>query len=292
MSWLSDAILQVREQTNEPVAKYSAARVIHYLEQACAVELGDIFAQADGPNTVLWELNVQSGVRHYARPPHIMTIHAIFKANDRYEADWFAAPRGRSSVYGPGIVLDNNQIHLMPDVLTDDTLNVWYSTNGEIRLATGPLGGASTTSALVLGTPTLGTLDPRDMGYAGTTLRVTATDGRIEDRHVSSSTFDGTTHTANVDPAFTIPIAGATYETVPAFGSLFLSAIAYQASLMIMAPDAPKQRMDRIEARMKAVRRQLRQNTARLNGITGKRFQGDSWLARVSPLDGWRGRRV
>ena len=292
MSWLETAILHVREATNEPVSKYSDARVIYYLEQACAVELGDIFAQADGPNTVLWELSLQSGVRHYVRPPHVATIHAIFKANDQYERQWFVAPRGRSSCLGPGISFDNNMITVEPTVQRDEVLNVWHSTNGEIKLCTGPVASDSTASCIKLDTPTLGVRDPRAYGYAGATVRVTATDGRIEDRHVSSSTFDGTTHAVCAVPDFTIPVTGGTYEMVPAFGSLFLSAISYQASIAMMAPDSPIKRIARIADMLKSVRRQLRQNTSRLNGITGKRFQGDSWLARIPPLDGWRGRRA
>jgi len=291
MSWLSEAIQHVREATNEPVAKYSDARVIYYLEQACAVELGDIFQQADGPNTCLWELSLQSGVRHYARPPHIQSIYAIFKANDNYERQWFVAPRGRSSAFGPGISFDNHMITVEPTVQRDETLHVWYGTTGEIKLCTGPVASGSTASCIRLDTPTLGTRDPRANGYAGATVRITATDGRVEDRHVSSSTFDGTTHTVCPVPDFTIPVTGGTYELVPAFGALFLSAIAYGAALDMMAPDTKVNRIKRVEERRSAVRRQLRMNTTRLNLITGKRFQGDTWLARIPPLDGWRGRR-
>jgi hypothetical protein len=88
-----------------------------------------------------------------------------------------------------------------------------------------------------------------------------------------------------------VPLAGAVYEMVPPHGALFMAAIAYQATLSMLAPDAVMARISRIEQRLAAVRRQLRQNTCRLNQITGKRFQGDTWLARTAPIDGWRGRR-
>jgi hypothetical protein len=280
MGWLTDAIQKVRDQNNEPRAKYSDNRVLEYLEDACGVVMGELQTMRDGPNTVRWDLAVEADKWQYRLPPNIQTVYAVFKADDDLEAQWHVEPRGRSSWLSPGILFDDEQISFVPIPRVGETYHVWARTNGEIKLAYGALDAASAADSLILDPPTLGALDPRDMGYAGQTVRVTDANGKVEERHVSTSYTDGVECTLNVAPDLTIDPVGGTYELVPVFGKLYMLAIALQAALLTMRPDVPQGRTLAVERSYLQVMRQLRLNATKLNGY-GHFMRGDTWMSRV-----------
>jgi len=280
MSWISEAVQKVRDATNEPRAKYSDSRVIEYLEDASALVMGELQTMHDGPNAIRWDLTVEADKYQYQLPPHVQRIFGIFKANDRLEAQWHVEPRGRDSWLSPGVLFDNNQISFVPIPNEGETYHVWARVNGEIKLASGPLDAASTASSLILDPPTLGSLDPRDMGYAGSVVRVTDANGKAEERHVSASSTDGVECTLSVAPDLTIDPAGGTYELVPVLGKLYMLALALQAALLTMRPDVPQSRTLAVERSLAQVMRQLRLSATKLNGY-GHFARGDTWQNHV-----------
>lgn len=284
MGWIADTITLVRDATNESSvnAKWTDAKIIGFMEQSFALVVPEIFRNADGPNSVRWDLSVTANTSVYERPPHVGEIlqAAIMDSNNRVNRR--TIPRSRFNPRGPGIHFDGPTIRFVPDLLDTETLQVWYIPNGECSLAEGTLGaGAQTTTVLTMTAATTGALDTRPNAYAGYILSlVDVSNGSVRsDRIITISAFDGTTHTITVEPAlpFTPEVSVDTYEMRPLWGVKVQLAVALQTALFITAFEGMKDREVAIQRRYAQVLRDLRLQSSYLNNITSGHFESDTW---------------
>ena len=279
MGFVSDTIELVREMTNEPSAdaKYGDARIIKYLEWAWAQEVPSLWANADGPSTIRWEFTIVADTIHYVLPPYVGEIIQIAKLDSNRNVEWMLRPRARSNPAGPGYEVNGGILTFTPTPQLGETFTMHFMPSGEIKLCEGPLGAASTTSVLNLGTPTVGTRDGRVANaYAGYTIRVTDTNGRVEERQVVSSAFDGDDHTATVGAAFTVTCdTNSTYEMVPIVGITVQRLVAIAASIAILQNEGIEKREMAMARAHRVEKDALVLRMSNLDSVVGQHFRGD-----------------
>jgi len=280
MGFLTDTIAKVYQKTNEPSvdAKYGDDEIIQLIEEAWAAELPSLWANADNPTTIRWEFTVAPGTEHYALPPYVGEVIQIAEMDANKNIVSLLRPRSRWNPAGPGYEINGNTMSFVPLPSAGATYTMNFLPSGEIRLCEGFLTNDSTATALVLGEPSKGTRDGRvSNAYAGYLCRLTADDGRIEERNVLSSSFDGTDHVVNVGIPFGIDVTiDTTYEMIPISGISLRNLVAIAAAIAILQNEG-LQSKEMAQVRAHRVEKDaLLLRYSNMDSVVGQHFRGDT----------------
>ena len=206
-SFLSRAIVRVRESTDEPTsaAKYTDARIIEHLEDAYILVLNEKNRNSRTPAVAKITKTIASGTTAYALPHTIGSVHGIYKADDE-GGKVFYDSRSKYNVFGRGMWIENQTLHIqttdMYGLGTD--LTIEYVPLGIARLHNGICTlNAAGTIATFGATPNAGTLDTHNEAYAGSIFRLLGVDGStivgnyLTERVITA--YDETTREATLD---------------------------------------------------------------------------------------------
>lgn len=213
-SFLSRAIVDVRESTDEPTsaAKYTDARIIEHLEKAYILVLNEINRNSRTPAVAKITKTIASGTTAYVLPHTVGSVHGIYKADDE-GGKVFYDSRSKYNTFGRGMWLENQTLHIQTtDMYGQGTeLTIEYIPSGIARLHNGICTlNAAGTIATFGATPNAGALDTHHEAYAGCVLRILGVDGTtivgnyLQERVITA--YDETTREATLDaPLSPIP---------------------------------------------------------------------------------------
>lgn len=283
MGWVAATITLVRDYTNEASvnAKWTDAKIIQQLELAFTILTPQIMFASSQPNSVRASLTTTASTNSYILPPHFGEILQIAVMTDNNRVKQRIRPRSYDNPAGPGMYLNGRVLTFRPDWTSNDTLEIWYIPNGEIKLAEGTLGsGAQSTSSLTVTAATTGTLDTRANAYAGYMLSLTDTSGSnaVEERMVTASSFSAGTTTFTIDPVFTFTPAASSdlYEVRPFWSENIRMTVALQASLQIVRAEGMTQREQSLLRSYAQALGAARSIAANVEGIVGDHFRFDT----------------
>lgn len=220
--------------------KYSDSFLINHIIGPSMVDvLSRLNMDADNPIMLRHSLSTVQDVRHYQLPPCIGEIWRLVLTDDSGNMIAEEIPRGLRNPCGRGWSIEGNLISFdpMPQVAMD--LQIWYTSNGDVRPHYSADGGTLDSTRLILTldtSPDLGILDRREQAYAGQVLRMIPASGTIEERVITSH--DVSAGTVTVKVSFSADTAtGATkrYEIAPIGSEPLYEAISVRGALKLGA---------------------------------------------------------
>lgn len=284
--FLNRVVKNIRQATDEPDvnAKYTDQIILDMLTPVWQELFSDLNLQEDQPLILEYDVTLVTGTRYYTLPPTVGVVNRFGRINTTTGlVDEEIIPRALLNPAGPGWTLKGLNLDMGPkDVGSGEVLRVFFEPSGAIypHEAVGGVVGDDTdkktyqfnVSGLV------GTMDLRDNAYGGYLLRVWDSAGVVEERYIASSTLTGTTVSAVLDQAFTITLAGTSYEVVPSiyFFPMVENLIALRTARKILSNEGAQKRWQMVTQEYREVMRQVRITLGRREEREGSRFQHDS----------------
>lgn len=290
-SFLSRAIVDVREATDEPTqkAKYTDARIIEHLEKSYILVLNEINRNSRTPAVAKIEKTIASGITTYPLPHTIGSIHGIYKTDDS-GGKVFYDSRSKYNPSGRGMWLENQTLHVqttgMYGIGTEITIE--YIPSGIARLHNGTCTLNSDGDVVTFGAvPNVGTLDTHHEAYAGSILRILGADGTnsyLQERVITA--YNEIDLEATLDaPLDPIPTGTIYYEIAPAISKGMDTVVALYAAHKIMSNEGNAKRASSI---LKSYRNEIR--NVRLTAYYS--MMPDAPIDRSDSFDNRRFRRI
>ncbi len=187
-SFLYTVIERVRTYLDEPAtnAKYDNSWIVNHLIYPCMVDvLARINLNQDNPICVRHRVLLDPDQTYYQLPPNVQEIWRVAVSDADGYLQKEAYPRGVFNPSGPGWSIEGNLLTIQPQVITGESISIWYIPTGDVlcHYGTGYLNGRVLTLA---SSPTLGQLDRRPNAYAGSILRLLPSTGPIQERVIES----------------------------------------------------------------------------------------------------------
>lgn len=266
-SFLSRAIVDVKESTDEPTqkAKYTDARIITHLEKAYILILNEINRNSKTPAVAKMTITLATGNNKYVLPHTFGTIYGIYRT-DSSGGKVFYDSRSKYNIFGRGMWLENQTLYLQ-DVDTygiGTEITVEYTPSGIARLCNGTCTLNDAGTIVTLGTtPNAGNLDTHHEAYSGCVLRILGVDGTnitgnfLQERVITA--YDETTRQATLDVALSpIPTTDdgyIYYEIAPTISKGMDTVVALYAAYRITSGEGNNKRASGI---LKMYRNELR----------------------------------
>jgi len=247
-SFLSRAITDVRESTDEPTnkAKYTDARIIEHLEKAYILVLNEKNRNSRTPAVAKINKTIASGITTYVLPHTIASIHGIYKTDDT-GGKVFYDSRSKFNSFGRGMWIENQTLHIQTvDMYGIDTeITIEYIPSGIARLHNGICTLNSDGDVATFGaTPNVGALDTHHEAYTGSIFRILGADttgNYLQERVITA--YDETTREATLDVALSpIPTGTIYYEIAPAISKGMDTVVALYAAYRIMSNEGNRKR--------------------------------------------------
>lgn len=251
-SFISRTLTSIREIAGEPSVhkKYSDSRLLLWIEQAYAHIMGEINRRAQNPLVVRHDVTLDEDKRLYVLPPIVQRILDMEMLDSSENRLWYVKPRSIYNPAGYGVKFEANTIRFSSDPTTDYILRLHFLPSACVKLHEGSIADDadvtndtdSNNCTIVLDdSPTTGELDLRPNAYAGSILRILSANSNYYGQERVISSYDQTTHTATVEPAFdNVPTATLTYEIAPMIGEpVDLVVAAYVAKLLVTMDGDP-----------------------------------------------------
>jgi len=242
--------------------------------------MNTVNSRSDSPIVVRYSLTLVDDQEYYVLPPTVHRVLKVTKLTGGMVTDEIRR-RKDNDPNGPGWNVEGNRLSLRPTPQTGDlsSYEVWYVPSGDFQPHYAKDGSLATGTVLTLTTGgifsrQLGTVDKRDSGYLGATLRVTNTDGSIEERTITAH--DAGAGTVTVTEVFTTTTGTVAYEIVPNWMQTIMSAVVASSVLTLSALKGKLSEgdlavlMDADKDAMKATLSNIR-STNRAQDITPKR---------------------
>ena len=287
-SFLTRAIADVREATDEPIvkAKYSDARVISQLEKSYIIVLNEKNRNDKTPAVVKQTITIASGTTKYVLPHVMGMLYGIYDLGDT-GCKVFYDGRSRYNTYGQGVWLEGQMLKIQSTDMfgLGTTLTAEWVPNGVARLHNGTCTINSDGDEVTFGeTPNAGTLDTHNQAYGGSMLRILGVDGSVttgnymQERVISS--YDNTTRVATLDvaldPVPTTDDGNIYYEIAPAIHKGMDTVVALYAAYRIMSIEGNIKRANGILAAYRNELRNVRLSAYYSNLPEAPRLRGDS----------------
>lgn len=266
-SFLSRAIVRVRESTDEPTqaAKYTDARIIEHLEESYILVLNEKNRNSRTPAVAKITKTIVSGTTTYVLPHTVGSVHGIYKADDA-GGKVFYDSRSKYNVFGRGMWLENQTLHLQTTDMygLGTELTIEYIPSGIARLHNGVCTLNAAGTIVTFGaTPNAGALDTHHEAYAGSVLRILGVDGStivgnyLQERVITA--YDETTREATLDaPLSPIPTTddgNIYYEIAPSISKGMDTVVALYAAYKLVTIEGNHKRASGI---LKAYGNELR----------------------------------
>ncbi len=266
-SFLSRAIVDVREDTDEPTqkAKYSDARIIEHLEKAYIIILNEINRNSRTPAVAKIQKTIAQGTTTYPLPHTVGSVHGIYKG-DTSGGKVFYDSRSKFNAFGRGIWLENQTLHIQTTDLygIGTPITIEYVPSGIARLHNGTYTVNAAGDVVTFGaTPNAGVLDTHNEAYAGSIFRSLGADGTVvtgnylQERVITA--YDETTREATLDsPLSPIPTTdngNIYYEIAPAVNKGMDTVVALYAAWRLVSTEGNAKRASSI---LKTYRNELR----------------------------------
>jgi hypothetical protein len=244
------------------------------MQAAFDVVLADINQSTDHPILVRHDITLVSGTLIYPLPPTVAQVWRVAKVNSTtHLVDWEVWPGTEFSGHGQGFSLEGNNLRLLSDWKSTDTIQILYVPNSDITfhkgtIATGDVNADVTTTTIKFAaTPTDGTLDTKKNAYAGYNVRIlTSNTGLLEERLCTA--YDRSSRIATIDSAWdTEPANGTalTYEVVPQYTRLMKHVICLRAAIDILAQEGNTKRMQTLNTALQVKTTAMRRYLATKN---------------------------
>lgn len=241
-SWLQEAVNRVRILAQEPAINdnYDDDEIVrHFLYPAASDVHNRLFMGRDSVHTLEFDVSFSSTTRYYRLPPNVRHINRIVRYDTHNQIIEEIEPRSDFGWGGPNWRINGDMLELRPNWIgAAQTWKIIYQPSGDVLFheGNGSFGDDSAEVTFVLDdTPTLGRLDKRENGYAGSILRIL--DGtEYQERLITA--YEPQTRTATVRTAFSPSLDSGSlqYEIAPPPATpLFYDAIALRAVLRVMS---------------------------------------------------------
>ena len=261
-SFLSRAIVDVRESIDEPVqkAKYTDARIIEHLEKAYILILNEVNRNSKTPAVAKITKTIASGILTYTLPHTVGSVHGIY-TGDSTGGKVFYPSRSKYNSFGRGIWLENQTLHVQSDTIfgIGMELTIEYIPSGIARLHNGTCTINADGDVVTFGaTPNAGVLDTHHEAYAGSVFRSLGSDGTgnyLQERVMIA--YDETSREATLDaPLDPIPTgSNIYYEIAPTINKGMDTVVALYAAYRIAATEGNTKRASSI---LKTYRNEIR----------------------------------
>jgi len=266
-SFLTRAIADVREDTDEPIikAKYPDARIILHLETAYILALNEMNRNSKTPAVARVTKTIASGITAYALPHTVGSVYGIYKAGDS-GGKVFYDSRSRNNQLGRGMWLEGNTLHVQTADLygAGTELTIEYIPSGIARLHNGECTLNAAGTVVTFGaTPNAGTMDTHIEAYTGGIFRHLETDGTtvtgniMQERIITA--YNAATRATTLDVALDpIPITNdgkIYYEIAPAISKGMDTVVALYAAYRIAIKEGNRKRAGGI---LEAYRNEMR----------------------------------
>jgi hypothetical protein len=263
-------------------AKYTDARLVNdFLQPAYSRVFNQIALSADDVIVLRHVVTLVDGQETYLLPPNVRRILQLVRLNDEKFVIEDFKPRNERSWWGPGWVIEGNEIRFRPLPREAETWYLFYIPNGDffIHEGYGEVGSDDYTFILDA-TPTLGQLDKRNQAYAGGFLRILDDGGAVVQERVIES-YDPTTREVTVrtafDPSLNEPSAGVHYEIAPQSFEPLQDAWTLCALMKLLAiKNASGAHLEAIRREYASALKTVRDTHSFLNARTGKVFEQDT----------------
>ena len=245
-------IAEVRKWADEPQlnAKYDDDWIIRRAENIYALVLGEKNGQLQDQVIATLEITPVAGTTVYVIPATMGPVQAIYSRPSGYDYKYFYERRGSHSVYGKGVWVEGNLLHLQAgydEIL--DALYVECIPNGCARLHCGTCTlNADGDEATLGATPYLGTRDRAVNAYAGSLLRIfnvtgsTVVGNLVQERLITA--YDAATRVATLaapfDPVPTTDDGSIFYEIAPQIPIGLDAVLGMKIAWEIAAVEMPK----------------------------------------------------
>jgi hypothetical protein len=280
--FLDRVISEARRYADEPSvnAKYSEAVLIEKITTLWTQLWTDLSLTMDSPIVVRHDITVVSGQQNYLLPPTVGEILSLRKIDTNTDLPtWESWPQSYYNPYGPGVTVEGNMIRFTPIWNTGETLRLEYTPSGETYPHEGGCTVLGSSSLIIGGTPSAGSLDTRENAYAGYVIRLfhAETIGRTQERIVD--TFDPEERSIVPTVDFTGTTAELTnyqtYELVPVFSRLVESVLSVAIARDMVASTTNKAKFQALTQIYKERIRAARTKLMKLNQLRVSRFEGD-----------------
>lgn len=247
-SFLYTVIERIRAMLDEPSmdAKFSNDFIVRHVISPSMVDvLARLSMTYDNPVVLRHSVSLVADEQYYQLPPSIGEVlrFAITDTNGRVINE--TLPTSMYNRHGAGWSLEGNLLSVSPTPSGSSTADIFYSPNGDFlphytdgSTIDGTKDGTlnSDRDVLILATsPTLGSLETRENGYAGGVLRLwNSAETILEERMISS--YDVSSGTVTVRVPFTSDIEvsdGLKYEIAPQGIQSLYQAIALAGAMNI-----------------------------------------------------------
>lgn len=285
MSFLSETITNIRENTDEPAdsAKFTDARLVSLISRAFGHVFTDINRISKHKTVVRYDLSILPNVSIYALPPTMKRIVDIQRVDSSGNIVQRYEPSSSLNPAWPGFAFEGSNLVFMNGYTPTEsyTLRIMYNPTGFVDLCTGAVttitNGTTSASVVVNGSPTTGTLDLRENAYAGHVFRMLTCGGTgagmVIDRIITA--YDPQTQTFTVSPAYAsgaVPATPATYEIVPLAFDEMAEVVGLYVSRSIIQLSGDHKRYSLTNLAYKQAIRDIRLDLAHYDGISGLVF--------------------
>lgn len=269
MSFLADAISDVRQFTDEPTinAKYTDTILIRMIEQTYAHIVSEVNRCSTEPIVAKFDVTYVSGTECYRLPEYIQSIHSIYTLTTSGYKIFYQARSGYSPL-GKRVWVEGKTLHIQSEYISvGDTVTVEYIPSGTAKLHNGTCTVDTTGKIVTFGaTPTVGTLDTHQNAYAGCVLRIISdTDANYNYTQERTITiYNPITRKATLDVALSpnqgdgVHSGTTTYEIAPSINAGLDHAVAAYLAYWIVSIEASPQRANLLLRIWRDVIRNLR----------------------------------
>ena len=194
-SFLYTVLERIRGYLDDPDfdAKYDNDYLVRHIICPTMVDVWSrINMNLDNPVVLRHAISITTTAEYYILPPCISEIWRIARRDTDGDIVEEIMPRNEFNPDGLGWAIEGNVLRVDPKISKNNTFHIYYVPNGDIMphyATAGTLGGDRKTFTLATST-TLGALDRRQSAYAGQTLRIIPSSGKIEERIIETHDVD------------------------------------------------------------------------------------------------------
>lgn len=270
-------IARVREETNEPSVdpKFTDARLVHRIQDAYADIIMGLNTNRDDAVVASINVSFANGSTLFLLPPTLGEIIAVGLINSTTGLlDWEILPGSRTRIGGPGFVIEENMIRLLPTWQgADNTVTIKYLPSGPFSMHYGTAAASAAASLTLASTPTLGDRDTRANAYVGAVVRLVSDSNNIvQERTIA--TYDNTTRVITPSVDFSPTPAGTVYyEILPSYHKQLERLVALWVSMELAAVMPSTERYTLLERRFLSSRREFRSQLTRRQNVLPDRFE-------------------
>jgi hypothetical protein len=242
-SFLASMVDYIRVYADDPdvFAKYQDSDLIRlFVLPAMKTVQSRLNLATDTPVYTSMVLTGFSGTQStkFTMPPNVQEVSRVVIRDSLGNVTSEMVSKSRYNFKQPGFEIQDRTLIIPPLTLTTGTLEMEYVPSFDCwphACLTDPLRGtlsaAKDVFQLTTGTPTYGIIDRRENSLVGMYLRMLPTTGVVEERLITSSSWDGTYWNVSVLTPFSDTLAGLQrYEVAPPLDFAYYQTVAVLAS--------------------------------------------------------------